>query len=615
MAWTLRMGAQGAALASYEDFADFRFTDRLFDFGAATIALVGLNGNGAPQRGWVVKIVWDYGLATESVEWEGVIDQAQKRQDGNLYAIRAYTLDAMLHTNQTGTYRNYLALTPHAIIQAAGTPNPLLVNSQGTTVLPYGAAAGVPNKVDGVNPGVALTQFVSDTTTLFDNMRRLCMQARYVGGAYGSMQGVYASGDYGLEWRVTMEGANASTPTFYLVKRRERAAAYTPEVFNVTDDLHTSKRGNPEFPGIDSARFIGGGDGTSRIDSGLVGAGSREAVVVDKAILNATNATNAANRVLGIYGKTIEMVSGESIRHGRATRAGDVVQVTQTGHAATYLRCIERFYQLSRRAYIYQFGRPMPMGRDTIQAISGATRTDQTTPQFTDVKPESLQSGVQFLIAQRTGGAFAVAARPLGGPSVIGAILDTANALSAGTTLFAGSSFASLGECESLLCQLVLDVDVLTRFTSGERAYTYDKTTSVTIGATDAAGGGAVAEPHTHTATPNHTATAATPGAETIAPLLAGPFQIEATLYFNSGLGVVIYQRVLPHLRAGENFFDFGVYPFAVEDPGAPVGDFSPTRLVVTLRNDGDTAITVGVGAPVTWFGIWRNALHRHNEL
>ncbi len=372
MGWKLRIGNVGGALTAYTEVVDLEFIDPLYEHGALIVALGDLGGAGMPVVGQVLRAVWDEGLASEQVHWEGYVTSAQKRENG-LIVLRAFTWDGVLQINQTGTYRNYLTKSPHTIIQAAGTPNPLLVNDAATTVLTYGAAAGVPNKVDGGTPGVVLDQFVADSTTLLGNIMRLCLQARY------------GDGSYGLEWATRLEGANFSDPRFYLVKRRERSSGYTPETFNIPEDFVDARRGSDQAPGIDRVKVVGAGDGQSRITSPTVFIGStREFTAEDKAIFQVTNATNMANRLLDIYGLNIESVLAHCYKHTHATRAGDTVTVTQTGVANANLRVIVRHYNLADRAFLFVVGRPLPLSRDNQMALASHVKTDTTTPQFTD---------------------------------------------------------------------------------------------------------------------------------------------------------------------------------------------------------------------------------------
>lgn len=370
--FSLLIGAVDGVLSSYTSFADIELIDELYDLGVANVMLTGLNGNAAPAQGMVLKIVFAHTLPNEQIHWEGIIADTPKKEQGNLYAIRAFTAEYLLFRAQTGSYRNYLSKSPHTIIQAAGTPNPLLINDQASAVMTYGSAAGVPNKVDGANPGTVLDQFVADSTTLFVNMRRLCMQARYDGSSYG------------LEWKVTFEGANSSSPRFYLVKRRERSSGYTPEVFNIPSNFVNARQGTDQLPGVDAVRVIGAGDGTSRISSGLIGTGSREFISEDKAIFNTTNATNMANRIKEIYGTATPIITANCYRHRSPTRAGDTITVTRTGAANLTLRVILRHYSLQTKQWTFVVGRPTPIGRDNQMAALRMLQTDTTTPQFTD---------------------------------------------------------------------------------------------------------------------------------------------------------------------------------------------------------------------------------------
>lgn len=590
MGWSILIGASGGVLVNYPSYFDFEFYDPLYDFGVANIILTGLRGNPAPAQGNVLKIVWDRGLASEQVHWQGFVSQVQTKQQGNVYVLRCFTLDALLQVGQTGAVRNYLALTPHQIIQAAGSPSPLIVDQQGTTRITYGTAASVPNKVDGANPGTALTQFVTDATTLFNNMRRLCHQARYDGASYG------------LEWTTTLEGANGSSPRFYLVKRRERAAAYTAETYDIPDDFVNARRGSDLFPGVDAVKVIGGGNGlggtgSTRVESALVGAGTRESIVVDKAILQTTNATNLANRILGIFGSTIEVVAGDTLRHASPTRSGDNITVTQTGKAPLTTRVVMRHYRLGARTFTFICGRPEPIGRDKTEAIASLQKQDTTVPQVTEVKPDVLRASSTFVRLIPS------APRPVAAGATV-TVFDS------NTDLVLGS-LAELGLAEALWMFMELVVTAADVTDDNGHSLTYDKTTGVTIGTANS--GNAGADPHGHSATPTHTVT---PVAGTInPPLIAGPFQVDVTLFFNSRGSVRILSRILPHLRvAAAGYRDSGTYPFAASDPNPPADDFTPTRITVDIRNDGVApfSITLGTGS---LFEVARNDLHRHNSL
>ncbi len=566
-------------LANYPSYVDFDFLDQLYDMGAATIVLSDLDGNPAPAQGNIVKIVWDRGLATEQVHWQGFLTQVETKQQGNVYTLRAFTLEALLHLSQTGTPRNYLAKSPHTIIQAAGSPNPILINSQGATVLQYGVAAAVPNKVDGVNPGTGLTQFVTDSTTLLSNMKRLCMQARYDGASYG------------LEWTSTLEGANASDPRFYLVKRRERAAAYTQEVFVLPDDFFNARRGPNSFPGVDAVKVIGGGDGNTRIESALAGAGARELVAEDKAILNVTNADNMANRLLGVYGNSIEIVTANCLRHDSPSRSGDTVVVRQTGRADAPLRVMARYYELSTKMWMFAVGRPAPIGRDSFQAVLGTQRTNTTTPQFTDTKPESFEDGVQYIVVTS------------GAPITIAAHSAATVFLDSNTMGIGGGSFTNLGKSEGFWLRLDLIVDAVVDRIAVPTAHSlvYDKANSPTGNAN---AGGSGADPHTHPIT--HTSTAV---GGSYLPRLGGPFQVGAHFVYGGGADRIVYLAVFPHMEGGLTYLDTRTYPFASR---GVVGDYTPTRFYVDIRNDGDLPITLGAG---TRMQVFQNEIHRHNEV
>jgi hypothetical protein len=355
MSWSILIGPEDGVLAEYTSLGDLSFIDALYDYGAALIILTDLDGNPTPVEEDVVRIIWDYGLASEEVHWEGYLSTVQNKQQGNTYVLRGFTYDGKLNIRQTGSTRDYLNKTPYQIIQAAGSPSPLLVGDSGAAVLAYGSDAAVPNKVDGSNPGTALAQFSTDVKMLFTNMKRL------------SLQGVYGDGSVGLEWLGRLEGVNSSSPRFYMVKRRERAASYTPEVFNIPDDIVNARRGSDLAPGFDYVKVFGAGVGSTRIVSTVAAFGTvREFVSEDQTIFKVQNANNMAQRLLDIYPINTEIVIGSCYRHTSPTRAGDTVRITQDGYSDTFLRVIMRTYSLAERAFIYTIGRPNPQGRDWI---------------------------------------------------------------------------------------------------------------------------------------------------------------------------------------------------------------------------------------------------------
>lgn len=590
--WTVQLGAVGAALVDYRNVADLNFNDPLYDYGAAVILLQGLGGAATPTPGMVARIVYDRGLATEQVHWTGIVDSVQRGGQGTIFTLQCYTVDALPFIGQTGGIRYYRAQTPFAIIQGAPGPSNLLTNNQGALVATYGAAAAVPNKVDGANPGTALTNFVADSRDLLGNIKRLCLQARYDGASYG------------MEWLGRLEGANNSDPRFYLVKRRERAAVYTPETFAIPGDFYESRRGNPTFQGVDAVKVIGGGDGSSRVESSLAGAGTREFLVEDKAIIadalgtpsTSTNANNMANRLLEVHGKSKEFLVASTYKHVHSTRAGDTVTVTQSGFAPANVRVMERIYTMRKRCFTFVLGRPVGFNRDQAAALQRAVSTQSTAPQHTDLKPDLLEATTQRVRAIR-GVGIAI------GAGAAATICDTAvHGIGPGN-----ASLTDLLKCDGLLIQALLYSNAgNVRIQSGGHSITYDKTTSVAIGLSSS--GNADVDPHGHSATPSHTNTAA--GGTVAAPLLAGPFQLIGFVDFAAGpAGVQFYQAILPHLDGGQTYGDMRTYQFSLKDNN---GAYTPSRVYLVLRNDGDLTLTLDAG---TEFGVYRDALHRHNEL
>lgn len=580
MGWSVLIAPPGSPFVEYDSYADFEFVNFLYHYGAAQAVLTGLDGNATPAEGDIIKFVWDRGLASEQTWWTGFLVKVQQKQQGNVYVLRAFTLDALLDRAQTGQHRNYLSKTPFAIIQTAGSPNPLNVNDQGTTVITYGNSGAVPNRIHAGQTGTSLAQFVSDSTSLFRNMKRLAFQSRF------------GDGSYGLEWTTTLEGANSSSPRLYLMKRRERAAVYTPEVFNITDDLENVRRGAETFPGADTVRVIGGGDGDSRIDSGRVGTGDREVVTEDKAIFQTTNAVNLANRLLEVYDSSIEVVVGTTFRHASPSRCGDTVTITQAGKTDADTRVMYQHYSLKDKVFQFGLGRPVQTGRERETTLHGITQSDTTTPQYTDVRPDVLEFSTQFI-------------RPTRSTAIVVAAGATATVADSAVHGVGGGTLSLLGLSEGLLIQAVLFVDVSSSSSGGgTHVHTYDKTDTPTgaSGSTQLPNG-----PHAHDLTYTSTSTGSGSGGSVA---LSGPFLVE--VYFEFGGGAVtrlIYQAVFPQLRGGNGYGDMRTYQFAVE--GA-AGDFTPSRAYMVVRNDGDFAIQLNAG---TLFTVWKDALHRHNEL
>lgn len=369
MGWSVEIGNEGGVLTNYGTPLTLDFVNRLNGLGTFNLTTGSLGSLAVPSMGQIVRIIWDRGLSTQRVHFEGYIQDVRRQGRLNIYRLRGFDLLGKLWQSTLTGVRDYVSRSPHAIIQAAGTPSPLLVNGQGTTVMVYGSAAGVPNKVDGANPGTVLNVFRADSSRMLVNIQRLALQARYDGASYG------------LEFFAQLEGANNSDPRFYLVKRRERAAAYTPETFNIPNDFFQSRRGTEGITGAHAISVVGAGDGQARIASTLVGSGGLEGIIADKTIIHATNAQNMANRLTELLNPATETITAAHAKYSSATRPGDNVTVTQSGVANVTLRCFEIVYSLQTRWFYMTLGRPRPSVEDPFFGALAVTNSQAHAPQ------------------------------------------------------------------------------------------------------------------------------------------------------------------------------------------------------------------------------------------
>lgn len=368
--WSVDIGAEAGALTNYSEVVDLSFVRRLNGLGTFNLFLSDLGGGAVPTRGQVARIVWDKGLSSERVHFEGYIQDV--RQHGNVKAFRLRGFDVLgkLWQSGLGGFRDWRSKTPFSIIQGAGPPNNLLTNAQGTVAMTYGSAAGVPFKVDGVNPGTALN-FRADSAKMLVNIQRLAIQARYDGATFG------------LEFLARFEGANNSDPRFYLVKRRNRADPYTPEVFNIPGDFVQARRGFEGITAAQAVRVVGSGDGTQRVQSSIVGSGGLEGILSDKSVVDATAAGNMANRLSNLLNPATEVVTGRLLKHTFATEPGDDVTVTEDGVANATLRCFEVGYSLPHRSFFLTLGRPRPNREDPFFGALGILQSQAQSYQHT----------------------------------------------------------------------------------------------------------------------------------------------------------------------------------------------------------------------------------------
>lgn len=590
--WTVDIGTGGGALTTYESALPVYFLKRLNGVGNFTLYVMQLDGHAAIARDMLVRIFWNKGESDEKLHIEGFVTDVREDSGRQAYWVRGLTLEGLMAQSTLGTTRKYTAQTPHTIIQSAGSPRGLIYNSQnnlkpvGGTTVRYGSSASVPLKVDGANPGTALT-FLADSSRSMLNIQRLCLQARYDGASYG------------LEWFVRLEGASNSDPYLYLVKRRNRAAVYTAETWTINSDLLRSRRGTEGLTAAQLIRVVGLGDGTSRVDSGAVGAGGLEGIIADKSIIDATAATNMANRLSELLNPSTEMVTAYLAKYAHTSELGDDVTIAQNGRANVTLRLFEVSWNYQEKLFSVVLGRPRANPHDPLAALDKLAGSQAHAPQVTDTVPEVIESSTPSITATSGGVAVAAGAGPV--PVAISA-----------------APAADFGRAEAFWIHLSLGISAGTvagaashTHDLGNHTHTYDKTTGVTI--SNANSGNAGADPHGHTATPTHTATASgTPstnisGASAPAVSLQGPLVVRVYVRFASGNEVNLALITLPPLQVGGAFIsDTRTYPFAVADGT----DYSPTSVRIGVTNLGPYNVTIAAGSQVT---VYKNALHRHN--
>lgn len=377
LGWTAKIGASGAALTDYGSPSDLIWVRRFNAVGHFQAILPDIGALAVPTAEQVIRFIWDPGGANERAFFEGVVYDV-RRMEGRPGCILIRGTDALgpLWKGTIGTFRDYRDQTPYTIIQSAGSPRGLTYNSQNALVMAYGTAAAVPNKVDGGTPGTALT-FRADGDKCLHSIQRLALQARYDGASYG------------LEFFARFEGANNSTPTFYLVKRRARAAAYTPEVWIIPDDLIQSRRGFEGLTAAQALRVAGAGDGQGKVASSLVGAGNLEGVVADKTIVDPTAAGNMANRLTELLNPSTEVVFGGTAKHAFSTEIGDDCTIRQTGRADVTLRLYEMTYHMGRKMFYLTFGRPQPRQDTALDRVDKAAMGQAHGPQRVASRPTS----------------------------------------------------------------------------------------------------------------------------------------------------------------------------------------------------------------------------------
>lgn len=583
-------------------------------------------GTTLPAEDNEVRLTWDLGGAQQRVWFRGIITHRLHDELGGMLQLWCMSDALTVAKSMLGDERFYNA-TPYAIVQGAVAPLGLLYNAQSNLSMAYGTVA--PNAITALNPGNALT--FRGAASCLDSIGRLCEEGTSGGGP-----------TYGLEWFVDRDGADAKR--FNLVTRRQRAAVYTPDSFQIGDTLHVVGSSREADRKYDRVRVTGSGSGTSRIVSAWVGAGAREYVFEDKTVHTVAAANNLANRLyneLNTLGTT--RYETETYTHNIATDVGDDVSIVPDGGGApTTYRCVEIRYDFNKGAFTFMLGRR----RDFFLASLGDLRRNAQgmgqSSQITDVRPESIQGSPPTYSTQ-----YHMTIKSA--PQVVAAGAVGATILDSGLdTVFAGSNAADLGLAEGLLVSVVLDIDAAQisdggaghthdlqnhTHTMGNHTHEYDKADTPTGNANHVAGVDAANHALTYTATatgapstnttsgptPNATGSSAAGAAN-----LAGPFYVQVLLYFSGDPYnpantdfVVIMQRILPYLRAGNLNVDLSSYLFAAESPTTP-GNFTPTRILLTVNNYGAFPATFGgttARGTSCELGLWRNGLHRHNEV
>ena len=342
---------------------DLNFVKRLSGVGFFSCTIAGTDGLAGPTSYNVCRIVWDLGGADERVWFEGIITEVRRKDGTNMRTFKGLSAEGILWMAQVGGVRTFKAATPYAIAQGgAGPPADLLRNMQGSVAMAYGTSASVPNKVDGVNPGLAMS-FRTDSGSLFVNFQRLAMQAQY------NNTDPTVALRYGLELFVRFEGANNSTPTFYLVRRREQSPS-PAETFTVNTDFFKPRRGFEGITGAQALRVIGSKSGIDQTRSAIIGAGGIEGIVSEKTVIGLANAagnTNAdvmVNRLVELMNPATEVVTGYTHRYAFDSDPGDTVTVAESGIANANLRIFSIAYRLQAKLFSLTLGRPRVLEED-----------------------------------------------------------------------------------------------------------------------------------------------------------------------------------------------------------------------------------------------------------
>lgn len=597
MTWTIERGpAGGGALTSHtldEATPDF-FFKRLN--GVGFFSAVFYNG-AVPSRDDLVRFIWDKGGSDERVHFEGFITDVRRvTETSTLYRARGLSLEGLLWTSGIGDVREYSSERLWDIWQRNSPTRGLLFNSQGalrvigSVSVSAGSASDVPWKVEsgGTDATSGPTHdFRADSAKQWVNIQRLLLQARHDATQYPNWAATPAAGDgdpYGLESFVRLETANNDTPRAYLVGRRERSSNHTPETYDTKTDLLKPRRGQEGLTAAEAIRVIGAGDGSTRIESSLIGSGGLEGIIADKTLATTTNANNQALRLNTLLDPSTEVFTAWLPKHAYDTEIGDRITITDPDQANETLRVFAIGYQVSKQSFFLVAGRPRPFPEDPFSDIASLAGGQAQAPQVTDTKPESIRSnsGSRFFNFFPSS-SFNV----------------SAGGVSSSTDWEKTSGWPTDFElAEEYLIRCGLKISI----TDARLEVDYDKTTSV--GISDENSGNAGADPHGHTATPSHSSTAAT-------VRLQGPYRVQLEADIDeSGNGSVdrtdiLGQWVFPNMPLGTVINETKTYPFSMAEETSTL-----LALRAVVRNDGDTLITVSSDSTIE---MVKGELHRHN--
>ena len=375
MAWTIEVDT-GAGFVAHE-YLRFNFEKSLNQIESAYAQLVPESTE--LNEGDEVKITWDKSGGDKRVWFRGLVVRKRKDDLRDVIEVWCYDDSFDFYKSSLGDFRDYGSATPHSIVTSAGSPKGLIYNAQGNAIMAYATTA--PNAITGGAPGNALT-FRAHTSRNILHLGRLCEQATHGGGP-----------TYGLEWFVDRSGADAKQ--LNVVTRREHAAVYTAESFQIGVDLHIVPRSTDEDNKYDRVLVVGSGSGRARVTSSWVGAGTRELVFADKSIANATTATNLANRIHdSLSNGGAARFDAATYEHALDTDIGDDIDIVPlAGGGATTYRCLGIRYDSRSSAFTFEIGRLRRFFSTTIRDLERSVDALDVHAQETDLKPTQQVSG------------------------------------------------------------------------------------------------------------------------------------------------------------------------------------------------------------------------------